>query len=260
MSKIPQGIEMPNRKKQQGPVAVDLMRPGNGTPWEDRGRSGIIAAYFKTVFKSFTSPGLLVDHVGRPESTRDAASFAWICAAMWGVGILAWNAYWYQFVYPDPLLRYNPREFNPSSYWVMAFLQAAAVVTAVYLWLKLGARMYVALAGSELKGATPSLIFNCFAYSLGPSILALVPVWGPIKAPWPWVVAGVWIHFNLIVAGRRRLYLKGVSAIVNVMLILVCVVLISVAAYYILHLVYNAADLGGLGSELPVEKPHQLNR
>ena len=99
MSKIPSGIELPNRKKQ-GPVAVDLMRPGNGTPWEDRGSSGAIPAYFKTAFKSFTSPGLLMDHIRRPETTSDAKRFALVSAVMWFVGLLLWNVYWLLFVLP----------------------------------------------------------------------------------------------------------------------------------------------------------------
>ena len=60
-----QGIEMPAMKNKGG-GQVDLMRPGNGTPWEDRGSSGVIGAYFSTVFKSMTSPGLLMDHIRRP--------------------------------------------------------------------------------------------------------------------------------------------------------------------------------------------------
>ena len=64
MSKVPdfvQGIQMPNMKNKSA-TPIDLMRPGNGTPWEDRGSTGAVGAYIKTVIKSLTSPA-----VGRDE-------------------------------------------------------------------------------------------------------------------------------------------------------------------------------------------------
>ena len=247
MSNNPPGIDLPNYRKQ-GQSPIDLMRPGNGTPWEDRGTSGAIPAYFKTVAKSFTSPGLLMDHISRPDSNRDARAFALFSAAIWGVGILVWNVYWLYRVMPfiqgpDGRLLYFAEPSSTGMFFVAALVHAALVMTGVFLWLTVGMRLYVALAGSEVKGTATSLIYNCFAYCLGPSILALIP----FAAPWPWVIAACWIHFDLVVAGKRRLYLKGSSAVVNVVLIGLCVLGITIVVYYIGHWVWtHNPDMIGL--------------
>jgi hypothetical protein len=256
MSKIPSGIELPNFKKQQTSVAVDLMRPGNGTPWEDRGTSGAISAYFKTVFKSFTSPGLLMDHIRRPETTSDAKWFALVSALMWFVGLLLWNVYWYIFVLPVQT-DFRHEVIYPTNYWASAFAEAAIVPLGIWLWMTVGPKLYRSLAGAELSGVSPTLIYNCFAYSLGPSILAVIPlVPRVLPAPFMWVIAALWVHFNLIVAGKRRLYLKTASAIVNVCLIAGAVLIISVAGYYVAKLVWlGALDMSGLEAPPPVVKP-----
>ena len=46
------------RKKQE--VYVDPMKPGSGTPWEDRGSHGLVGAYFKTVSQSLFKPVALI--------------------------------------------------------------------------------------------------------------------------------------------------------------------------------------------------------
>ena len=257
MSKLPSGIDMPNRKK---PVqaAIDLMRPGNGTPWEDRGNSGALPAYFKTVIKSFTSPGLLMDHIRRPETTRDAWSFAITSGVMWFVGILAWNLYWLYFIFPNNPDYLGWKLISPSNYWLMAFLQAFLVALGIWVWLLMAPKMYKALAGAEMQNATPTLIFNCFAYSMGPSLLAVIPLIPKVLSPpWIWVLAATWIHFNLVVAGKRRLYLKGTSAIINVILIWFCVLAISVVGYYVGRGLWAALpDMSGFDRPVEVTTPH----
>jgi hypothetical protein len=250
MSKLPPGISLPNMKKQ-GPALVDLMRPGNGTPWEDRGNTGSVSAYLKTVGKSFTSPALLMDHIRRPETTKDSTLFAAVSAAMWAIGVLVWNWWWLNVIDPKLPVADKWELTSPMQYWLTALLEAGLVVGGIFLWLKVGARMYIAFGGSELKGASTSLISNCFAYSLGPSILAVVPIYG-------WILAGIFINFDLMLVGKRRLYLKGTSAIINVILIAVSVVLITVVLYFVLRFFWiNYLAMGGIEKyDVPTDARH----
>ena len=246
-----QGLEMAAFKKG-GSGPIDLMRPGNGTPWEDRGSTGAVGAYFKTMIKSLTSPGLLLDHIRRPETTGDSVSFVIVSCAMWVVGVFIYNAYWLYWVLPKPDSGFEHPPDSITNYWISALLQAALVAGGMALWLKVGPKLYRSLGATELKGANPTLIQNCFNYSMGPSILALVPVFGS-------ALAIIWILFDLIVAGKRRLYLKNASAVINVLLIFFIAVAIAAVVYFLLlHLVWGKLiDMSGLTiREIP--KPLQL--
>ena len=78
-----------------------------------------------------------------------------------------------------------------------------------------------------------------------------------LPPPVIWVLAALWIHFNMVVAGKRRLYLKGSSAIINVCLIAGAVLIISVVGYYVGKLVWlGALDMSGLEVPPPVAKPN----
>ncbi|HEV8378308.1 MAG TPA: hypothetical protein VGP99_05625, partial [Tepidisphaeraceae bacterium] len=61
-------------------TVFNLMAPGPGTPWEDRGSIGVIGAFFKTCFKSMFKPADLLDSIRRPETGGDSFSFAIGCA------------------------------------------------------------------------------------------------------------------------------------------------------------------------------------
>src|SRR6266705_6979086 len=63
----------------------NLMAPGPGTPWEDRGSIGVIGAFFKTAFRSMFKPAELLDSIRRPETGGDSFSFAIGCGVMWAL-------------------------------------------------------------------------------------------------------------------------------------------------------------------------------
>ncbi len=236
-SGFPQGIEMAALKKQTAEV-LDLMRPGNGTPWEDRGSTGAVGAYFQTALKGMTSPALLLDHIRRPETTSDAASFGYVSIAMWVIGVLIWNVYWLYFFLPHHDTEYFLTD--ATYYWLTAILQAGLVGAGLFFWVKIGSQMYTRLTETELKGVTPSLVYNCFAYSLAPSLLAVVPVFG-------WGIAFVWILANQIIAGKRRLYVKNSSAIINPLIIAFCVLASAIIAYYFLGWLWSShLEMGGV--------------
>src|SRR5687767_15497810 len=83
----PPGVDIAALKIKKGPGPVDLMMPGNGTPWEDRGAQGVVKAFFQTCVKSMTSPALLLDHIRRPDTTAEARQFAIACSVFWAIAV-----------------------------------------------------------------------------------------------------------------------------------------------------------------------------
>lgn len=224
----PTNIEIASLKKQE--LSYDVMRPGNGTPWEDRGASGVIGAFFKTSGRSLFKFPSLVDHIRRPETTGDATSFALACAGMWAISIAAWDAYQYYVAIhfagdPDktPIV-------DGSQYLVESGLRFLAVFGATWLILKLSTKLFHSLLSSDSQRQVPSvLVYNVFAYSLGPSLLALVPIY---LAGWNWAcgLAALWIIINAIIGAKKRLYLRTREAVVNVLIAtVVCIFLLAVA-------------------------------
>lgn len=228
--------------------ALDLMKPGNGTPWEDRGSTGPVPAYFQTVIKSLFAPGQLLDHIRRPETTRDANGFLYISLAWWVIGVLLYNLYWLIKVLPNSTV-YEHELDSPAYYWLTAFGQGLLVALFWYLVGSFGTKMYRTMAEKDLKTVSPTLIHNCFAYSMGPSILAVVPVFG-------WILAAIWIYVDIVIAGKKRLYLKSSTAIVNPLLLAVGVIFAGAVAYVALRILWQGGylELNGL-KELPPPKP-----
>jgi hypothetical protein len=254
MSKIPdfaQGMDMPAMKKKSG-GPIDLMRPGNGTPWEDRS-SGVVGAYFKTVIKSLTSPALLMDHIRRPETSTDSNSFALISSVMWILGVIIYNVFWLYYVLPGGSTKYET-EVDPMNYWMTTLIQCVLVGGGLFLFLRFGPRLYRSLGANELKNAQPSLISNCFNYAMGPSILGLIPYFG-------WALAILWILIDLMVAGKRRLYMKTSGAVINVFIIAFVGVLVAAVVYFVLlHLIWGGlVDMNGLTVKPPPPPPKVLS-
>ena len=59
------------------------------------------------------------------------------------------------------------------------------------------------------------LVYNVLAYSLGPSLLVLLPVF-VFGLNWAWAAAALWIIINAVVGAKTRLYLRTREAVVNV--------------------------------------------
>src|SRR5688500_15932975 len=90
----PPGVDIAALRNKKATGALDLMRPGDGTPWEDRGSLGLVKAFFATCAKSITAPARLLDHIRRPDTTAEASQFAYACAAMWGVSTAIHMVIW----------------------------------------------------------------------------------------------------------------------------------------------------------------------
>ncbi len=197
--------------RQKSAQFVDLMKPGGGTPWEDRGSHGIVLAFLKTCWRSLFNHRLLLDHMRRPETTGEGTGFAIGCAILWGLSFAIWNTIRY-FQYSA-----NPTVWDVNSgsqYFIESALESLLVIALVLFLLRIGAAMYGKLIAGESKGRVPAtLIYNCFAYSLGPSLLTLIPGIG-------WPIAIVWIFINLLIAGRRRMYLGSGGSVTNTALVM----------------------------------------
>src|SRR3954463_11332694 len=95
----PPGVDIAALRTTKKMGAMDLMRPGEGTPWEDRGAQGTLKAFLGTCMRSITSPALLLDHIRRPDTTHEARGFAFGCSALWAVGVIL-NGVLYNVIYP----------------------------------------------------------------------------------------------------------------------------------------------------------------
>lgn len=229
----PTSVEM-SAMKNKKKLDFDLMRPGNGTPWEDRGEQGVIGGFLKTSVQSITRPILLLDHIRRPDTTADANGFAWLCAIMWGLSVLIHKILLLFYLQNDKTVA-----VDTNIYYLNTAVQVLATPVAVYLLLRFFCGMYLKLVATELRSgsAPPQLIFNVFAYSLGPSILALIPVAGiPLALLLIFVVS--------VIAGTRRLFISGRGAFVASLLSLGAALGLLAATYFVGQFLWENVIMG----------------
>jgi hypothetical protein len=213
-------IEIAALKKKEA-VTYNLMMPGAGTPWEDRGRSGLVTAFFKTCWRSLFSHRSLLDQIRRPETTQEATGFAVGCALLWGLSIALWDI-WNYLQFNDPT-KWN---VNGQQYFIESAVRVAVMVGMILLLLKLGSGFFSHLLANSAGQQVPSvLVFNVFSYSLGPSLLAVVPVVG-------WGLAGLWIFVDVIIGAKTRLYLRTREAVINTILVFAGAIVILLAVYF----------------------------
>src|SRR5258706_1776548 len=164
----PDDVQIASMKTEYERIG-NLLAPGPGTPWEDRGSIGPIPAFFKTAIMSMTSPRTLLFSLRRPETPGDARAFAIICGLFWG---LSWVLHDYIH-----FKRFSREPFDITSdgeLWILHFILGSA---GTWVLLNLVSRLFYKLvAAGEMKAAAPQVLtYNVYAYCLGPSILALIP-------------------------------------------------------------------------------------
>ena len=224
-------------------VAADVMAAGAGTPWEDRGALGTVAAFFKTVGMSLFQPAKLLEQMRRPETSSDVTAFAAGCGLMWAMSVVIHSAIAYSAISKDADA--GKVDLSASQYWLNTGLQAAGAWVGTLLLLKIASGIYLKLVAHDMKQRTPSvLIYNAMGYGLGPSILALVPFVGP-------PVALVWIFVNWLVMGFKRLRVKPGAAVVTAVLTFVAVGALVGGVY--LGGQFLASNVLGWDSHPPIE-------
>jgi hypothetical protein len=210
----------------------NLMAPGPGTPWEDRGSVGVIGAFFKTAFQSMFKPAQLLDSLRRPETGGDSFSFAIGCGVMWALAAIVHGYIYYRHLLgEEERTRQSTTEERitvlgqPFVLWCAA--AAVLAVVAVLIFQKFGSRMYYSLVSTEMTSkAPPVLAFNLFGYALGPSLLALIPFAGP-------PIAILWIAIVLIVGGSTRLKVSMKGAVVAALVVVSAMVGLCVAVWFV---------------------------
>jgi len=217
----------------------NLNAVGNGTPWEDRGSSNLVAAFFQTAFQSMFKPVKLLHAIRRPETTGDSTGFLFGCGFMWGLSVLVHN-YIFLTWYDEPRVRANPNlSLDHGLYWFGAGLQFLAVQAGLFLGTKLLTGFFNKMVAMEMKGKASAVqTYNIFAYCLGPSILSVIPVVGPI-------LAIIWIYFLLNIAGTKRLYIGLSAVIIAVLISFLGVASIGVAAYFAGDFIWHRLPTGG---------------
>jgi hypothetical protein len=216
----PPGLEIASLRHERERV-YNLMAPGSGTPWEDRGALGSLKAFFATAKQSLFSPRVLLDSIRRPETLSDAYGFVIGCGLVLSVSALMHCAI-YAFWNRDALW---------EGFWVQASVGSVAMPVILFAIMKVFTFVYVPVIGVESKARVPlSLAYNVLGYLLGCSILALIPIVGP-------PLAALWFMIVVIVAGSRyRLHIGWGGAIIATALSMAVCSGVVTAAYYLVKL------------------------
>ncbi len=232
-------VNIPSLQQKQTTASVDPMRPGSGTAWEDRGAGGTLSAFFKTCAMSLSQPRQLLISIRRPDTTGDAVPLAIGCGVMWGISSAVHNALLYYLRYAKD----TKIDLDPNSYLLYSALQFIIACALPLVFLKFYTNMFAKLANAgDMKRRVPNhVLFNIFAYCLGPSLLAPIPAIGP-------VLAVLWIVALLMVAAKVRLNISMAGAVVNTMMVFIG---FAVAGFLIYYLV------GKFGPSSTTDKPVQ---
>ena len=231
-------VNIPSLQQKQT-TSVDPMRSGAGTPWEDRGAGGTIPSFFKTCVMSLSQPKQLLISIRRPDTTGDAVPFAVGCGVLWGISSAIHNALLYYLRYSHD----TKIDLDPNSYLLYSGVQFVIACVLPLVFLKFYTTMFAKLANAgDMKHRVPNhVLFNIFAYCLGPSLLAPIPAVGPL-------LAVLWIVVLLMVAAKVRLSISMAGAVVNTMMVFIGFAVIGFLVFYL---------VGKFGPSSMTEKPVQ---
>jgi hypothetical protein len=204
----------------------NLMQAGSGTPWEDRGHLGTVKAFVATCWQGMFSPRQLMRSIRRPEGGTDVRGFVICCGAMWGISA---------FVHAALHLWHDGDDWwQHETYWYWIGAAGLALIAAPLVWLMhvLATAILSKLNSFELGTRAPSaLTANIVGYCLAPSLLAPIPVIGPIPSI-------LWIISVAIVVSISRLKLKVGTSIINVLLASLAVLGAVSLSLLVLRLLY----------------------
>ncbi len=171
---------------------VDLMAPGPGTPWENRGSLGTVGSFFKTAGAMMFKPSQTYAMLSRPNATGDGKSFVFICSFFWSLAVIT---------HAIVMVIRSPEPIDPTGDLMGHFIFVIAAPFIFIGLLAIARNIFSTLVESELKKGTPkSLAANVFAYAAAPSIIA------PLVVPLNWAigVAVVWLWIALIATAGAR--------------------------------------------------------
>ena len=202
----PEAFEIAALKKK-ATAFWDPMAHGVGTPWEDRATHGVAGAFVKTCVASLTGPRKLAAQIRRPETTGDVRGFVVGCGLAWGLsaaGHLAFGLY---------RKAHRPDVDVVSVPLCVVYVLLALVggtVGVVLLWM-LYTAIYHRLVSQETRTVTvpEPMLANVAGYAFGPSVLAIIPVFGP-------ALALVGLFASMVGVGlSTRVRLKFATAVID---------------------------------------------
>jgi hypothetical protein len=217
---------------QQQEKRFNLMMPGPGIPWEDRGGLGMVRAFFKTCWMALRHPLEMVDHIRRPETGHDVTLFSVGIAAIWMVSAAMHGVIrYYYWTGEEARLALLPNVTRPQvdgqRFMTYSALAAAGAAFGIILFHRVGSRLFYQMVGWAMTSkAPPVLTFNIFGYCLGTTILVLIPFAG---AP----LAAVWLLITLIATTRARMKIKTREAVTGTLILWMAAVVIVVGIYFI---------------------------
>ena len=207
--------------KARKEVVYDLMRGGAGTPWENRGEHGTAGGFLKTAFRSVFNPKLLFDHIRSTTVPADAETFLRICAVFWGLAVAIHKSI--LFFRIDS----SVYEVDTNAYVITTVIETLGGAAFAYLMFRMVVVLYHKLVTTEIKQPVPTtLTFNIVAYAMGASVLAIVPIVGPLLA-----LLGSFV--SLVAAGRKRLFVSWRGAIIDTLLVFVVVIAATAALWLV---------------------------
>ena len=208
----PQDFRIASLEPKPFERSADLMSSGTAIPWEDRGTLGFLPAFFATAFGIMFKPIATLTKMRRPETATDANIFAYACGIVWFLAVLIQSAFAY-FVFYN---RDDSIILDTHQYIINTLLEAVLSAVAAAFIPKLISWMFYRLTAFDMTSkAPPIMVYNCIAFLMGPSLLALIP--GGTK---PWLafgpaLAGVWMFILLLITAIARLRVRVGAAIIG---------------------------------------------
>jgi hypothetical protein len=171
---------------------MDLMMPGDGTPWEDRGNLGLPKAFIQTAVSSVTKPARLLDHIRRPDTAGEATQFAMGCAVLWVISTFVHMLLWH---WRHPLPELWEME---GTYYIKSVIASLLVGAAAYvLGVLFASRLFRTMVSSELEEQRP-------AGAAAQRLLLLPGAQHSRVDPAHWPAARSGVHPDRLVLSRRQ--------------------------------------------------------
>ncbi len=126
-------------------------------------------------------------------------------------------------------------ELDCAAFWREVGIFTAIIAIAFIGIVRVAAMTMDRLTAMDIKQKLPrAMYFNVVAYCLAPSVLAPLPIVGPL-------LALTWIVFLWIIAARKRLHAAWAASIISGMMMGVVMIALAGGVYYVGGFVYGMA-------------------
>jgi CheY-like chemotaxis protein len=230
------GLETMRLVHQQQPLIPIIVISGNPVTWDSASGPDFLTMATKlgavsSLQKPF-KPADLLDSIRRPETGGDSFSFAIGCGLMWAISALI-----HGYLYYRHMIGIETRTANSTTedritvlgqnWAIWCGIAAVLAIIGALIFQKIGSRLFYSLVATEMKSkAPPILAYNIFGYCLGPSLLSIIPIAGPI-------LAVIWIAIALMVGGATRLKISVKGSVIAALVVVGAMVGVCIAVWFI---------------------------